>query len=101
GQVRHADLVVLVVDAQQGWSEAHSQLMSYSPPRCLIVFNKVDLARPNFESVPFNVGSEVIGPTAEREKSQVRTMDEHTMDEHTMDEHTMDEHTMDEHADEH
>ena len=42
-QVREADLAVLVVDAQQGWTEAHTRLLSLAPQRRLIVYNKVDL----------------------------------------------------------
>lgn len=43
GQLRDADLAVLVVDAQQGWAEAHARLLSLTPRRRLIVYNKVDL----------------------------------------------------------
>lgn len=43
GQLRDADLAVLVVDAQQGWTEAHTELWSLAPSRRLVVHNKVDL----------------------------------------------------------
>lgn len=46
GQLRDADLAVLVVDAQQGWTEAHTQLLPICPARRLIVYNKVDLGKP-------------------------------------------------------
>lgn len=64
GQLREADLAVLVVDAQQGWTEAHTRLLSLSPARRLVVYNKIDLhrsatlIRPSLEGgLPTDVGA--------------------------------------------
>ena len=43
-QLREADLAVLVVDAQQGWTDEHDRLLACAPQPHLLVCNKVDLA---------------------------------------------------------
>ncbi len=43
-QVELADLVVLLVDVQVGWTEVHDQLLSSFPNKCLLAINKLDLA---------------------------------------------------------
>lgn len=45
-QLRDADLAVLVIDAQLGWTPAHTQMLPLSPQRRLIVYNKMDLKQP-------------------------------------------------------
>lgn len=42
-RLREADLVVIVVDAVQGWTDMHTQLLQASPEQTLVVWNKVDL----------------------------------------------------------
>lgn len=39
-----ADLALLVIDSQRGWTDEHTRLLELAPARCLIVCNKVDLA---------------------------------------------------------
>jgi tRNA modification GTPase len=42
-RVLAADLVVLVIDAQVGWTETHSALLELNLPSQLVVWNKADL----------------------------------------------------------
>ena len=43
-QIDLADLVVIVVDMQVGWTDTHDQLLARAPDKSLIVQNKLDLA---------------------------------------------------------
>lgn len=42
-RLQDCDLTILVVDAQQGWTETHEQLLQLSPRQLLVVINKIDL----------------------------------------------------------
>ncbi len=50
-RLQRSDLGILVVDAQQGWTQVHEQLLKLAPPRPLIVWNKVDLVKQASERV--------------------------------------------------
>ncbi len=65
-RLREADLALLVVDAQSGWTHEHSRLLELAPPRCLIVVNKVDLAGTEVSDLPMLDGN---GFLADHEKS--------------------------------
>lgn len=39
------DLMLLVVDAQHGWTATHEQLLQLAPPKTLVVVNKIDLVQ--------------------------------------------------------
>ncbi len=42
-QIQRSDLVVIVVDASQGWCDTHNELLRSAPRRRIVVWNKVDL----------------------------------------------------------
>ncbi|MCA9181730.1 MAG: GTP-binding protein, partial [Planctomycetales bacterium] len=51
-QLQRADLVVIMVDAQVGWTEVHARLLQQAPRRRIIAWNKCDLMEANYDSLP-------------------------------------------------
>lgn len=49
-RLRDCDLTILVVDAQQGWTETHEHLLHLSPRQLLVVINKIDLVEHDSHS---------------------------------------------------
>ena len=49
-RLQDCDLTILVVDAQQGWTETHEQLLQLSPRQLLVVINKIDLVEHDSHS---------------------------------------------------
>ncbi len=73
-RLAEADLVLLIVDSQQGWTDEHARLLELSPVRRLVVWNKVDLdgcvtprlplPTRNLHSTDMQISTEVIATSA-------------------------------------
>ncbi len=74
-RLQQCDLAILVVDAQQGWTDVHEQLLQLAPAQPLVVMNKMDLARKSLISPTTSVSGLPKGltivPTCAMDRSSI------------------------------